>query len=275
MTISKALQIAVAQLRSSCSQPRFEAELLLGYHLNKERLYLHLHENKLVEDIEGYQALIARRKAHEPYEYITNSASFYDIELSLSSGVLIPRPETELLVDKVASIIEREKIQEIVEIGVGSGAISIILARKFPHLKITATDISQTALNVASQNIQKFGLQNQITLLRSNLMDKVTTSPRLVVSNPPYIANDFKLEKNVHNYEPHTALFGGEIGDELLHKIIDNAQNRGVEWLACEMGYDQKASIEKYLQGVCIDFSEFYQDFSGFDRGFIAQFSLK
>ncbi len=272
MTIAQALTLAVTHLRDSCSQPRFEAELLLSYHLNKERLYLHIHEDELVENIEKFQALVDRRKAHEPYEYITQRASFYDIALIVSSGVLIPRPETELLVDRVASIIKREKIEEIVEIGVGSGAISIILARKFPHLHITATDISEDALAIASQNVQEFGLQEQITLLQSNLMDKVTTKPQLVVSNPPYIARDFKLEKNVNDYEPHTALFGGEVGDELLHKIIDDVQSRGVKWLACEMGYDQKASMQSYLNALSIDFSEFYQDFSSFDRGFIVKF---
>ncbi len=272
MTISQALNMAVTHLANSCEKPRLEAELLLSYHLGKERLYLHIHEDEYIDDIEGYKALVARRTAHEPYEYIIKKASFYDIDLAVSSGVLIPRPETELLVDRVASIISREKIEEIVEIGVGSGAISIVLARKFPKLKITATDISTDALAIASKNIKEFGLQSQITLVQSNLMDSIKTTPRLVVSNPPYIANDFELEKNVHGYEPHTALFGGELGDELLHKIIYDTQNRGVEWLACEMGYDQKASIQSHLQRLFINFSEFYQDFSGFDRGFIVKF---
>ncbi len=273
MTIAQALDIAETHLQESCQKPRFEAELLLAYHLSKERLYLHIHGDEVIEDIDGYQTLVKRREAHEPYEYIVGAASFYDISLFVEKGVLIPRPETELLIDRVAQIIEREGITQIVEIGVGSGAISIVLARKFPQLQIIATDISKDALRIAGQNIEHFGLERQITLVESNLMDEVETVPQLVVSNPPYIASSFKLERNISEYEPHTALFGGRVGDELLHSIICDVHKKGITWLACEIGYDQRNSMQGHFDVIKVKLSEFYQDLAGFDRGFVVQFA--
>ncbi len=273
MTIAQALSEATALLSAEIENPRFEAELLLAHHLGVERSYLLLHSEREVEDMDGFDALIARRAAHEPYEYITGSAGFYDIDLTVAPGVLIPRPETELLVEKAAEIIRANGITEMVEIGVGSGAISIVLARLFPDLRITATDISPDALRIAAGNIEKFSLTDRITLIESNLMDEVTTTPQLVVSNPPYIADDFELEKNVRDYEPHSALFGGKAGDELLKQIIDDVKARGIEWLACEMGYDQKELLSRYLDDLGVSGYEFYMDYGGFDRGFVAHFS--
>jgi len=272
VTIKETLGWASEELKSSCERPLFEAELLLAYHLHKERIYLHSHENDVVENIEIFKSLIARRASHEPYEYIVGKTSFYDIELFVKQGVLIPRPETELLIDEVSSIIEKEHITSIAEIGIGSGAISIVLARKFPSLKIIATDISIDALNVAKKNIETFGLTDRITLKQTNLLESVDAQVQLVVSNPPYIARDALLESNVIDYEPHTALFGGERGDELLKQIITQVKQKNIPYLACEMGYDQKASMELFLTQVGVQYTKFYDDLAGLDRGFITKF---
>ncbi len=272
-TIKEALKWASEQLQESCERSHFEAELLLAYHLQKERIYLMMHADAYVKDIEGFKALIKRRVAYEPYEYIVGEASFYDIYLKVAPGVLIPRPETELLIDEVANIIERENITSIAEIGVGSGAISIVLARKFPNLKVVATDICDAPLRIAGENIKAFGLNAQITLCKSNLLDEVNESVELVVSNPPYIAEDFVLEKNVAAYEPKEALFGGREGDELLRQIILDVKARGVKWLACEMGYDQKNPIQAFVNEVGVKSIAFYKDLAGLDRGFVIQFS--
>ncbi|MBD3791222.1 MAG: peptide chain release factor N(5)-glutamine methyltransferase [Campylobacterales bacterium] len=272
MTISQVLKWAQKELTEACERPLFEAELLLAYHLQKERLYLHLHCDEVIEDTEGYKRLVERRAKHEPYEYIAGSASFYDIELEVEPGVLIPRPETEILIDKVAQIIEEERMRLIGEIGVGSGAISVVLARKFPQLHIIATDICDTPLKVAGRNIRKFGLEDRIELRKSNLIDEVPEALELVVSNPPYIAEDFILESNVVDYEPKEALFGGKAGDELLRQIITDVSRRGIRYLVCEMGYDQKAPIETFVKDFEIEFIEFYQDLAGFDRGFVIKF---
>ena len=266
------LKWAAAELEHTCERPLFEAELLLAYYLGVERLYLHTHDNEEVNDMESYQTLVARRTKHEPYEYIVGKASFYDIELEVEQGVLIPRPETEILIDKVSEIIEKEKITQIAEIGVGSGAISIVLARRFPHLKIIATDICETPIQVAGKNIRTFGLEERIELRKCNLLDDVPEALELVVSNPPYIAEDFVLASNVADYEPKEALFGGKVGDELLKKIIDDVHRRGIKYLACEMGYDQKQPLLEYVNELGVEYIEFYRDLADLNRGFYIDF---
>ncbi len=272
MTIQTSLKWAKTELLESCERPQYEAELLLAYHLKQDRMYLITHESDEVKDVERYVKLVNRRAAHEPYEYIVGSASFYDIYLAVEPGVLIPRPETEILIDLTAEIIEKEKITCIAEIGVGTGAISIVLARKFPDLKIIATDICEAPLRVAKKNIETFGLSDQITLKESSLIDEVDEDIELLVSNPPYIAEDFLLKSNVIDYEPKEALFGGRIGDELLKQIILDVKKRGVKYLACEMGYDQKEPIGSFVNKVGVESIKFYKDLAGFDRGFVIEF---
>lgn len=273
MTLKEALSWAREALQEACERPAFEAELLLAYHLDKDRTYLMIHDTESITDTEGFEELIQRRAAHEPYEYIIGSASFYDIHLEVEKGVLIPRPETEILIDLVAEIIEKENITQIAEIGVGSGAISIVLARKFPDLHSIATDICDMPLKVAGKNIETFGLNKQIELRKSNLLDEVSETVELVVSNPPYIAEDFLLESNVIDYEPKEALFGGRVGDELLKQIILDVKDKGVKYLACEMGYDQKEPLQDFVSQIGVEYIKFYKDLAGFDRGFVIKFN--
>ena len=273
MKIKETLHWAKRELQETCERPQFEAELLLAYHLKQDRTYLITHESDSVNDIEKYQELISRRKKNEPYEYIVGEASFYDIHLGVEEGVLIPRPETEILIDLVADILEKEHISHIAEIGVGSGAISVVLARKFPELQVIATDICDTPLKVAQLNINKYKLEEQIELRKSNLIDKVDESVQLVVSNPPYIAEDFLLASNVVDYEPKEALFGGRVGDELLKQIILDVKERGIKYLACEMGYDQKQPIQDFVKELGVKYIKFYEDLAGLDRGFVIQFN--
>jgi len=273
MTIKEGLSWAREELQEACERPAFEAELLLAYHLGQDRTYLLIHDRDSLADMNDFQKLIQRRAAHEPYEYIVGSASFYDIHLEVEEGVLIPRPETEILIDLVAEIIEKEDITRIAEIGVGSGAISIVLARKFPQLQIIATDICDAPLKVAGKNIETFGLDKQIELRKSNLIDEVPETLELVVSNPPYIAEGFLLESNVIDYEPKEALFGGRAGDELLKQIILDVKDRGIKYLACEMGYDQKEPLQEFVSEIGVEYIKFYKDLAGFDRGFIMKFN--
>ena len=272
MTIKEALTWGKEQLSVACERPQFEAELLLAHHLKQDRMYLITHESDLIENSNDFQVLIRRRAEHEPYEYIVGKASFYDIYLEVEEGVLIPRPETEILIDLVSDIIEKENIKKIAEIGVGSGAISVVLARKFPELCVIATDICDTPLKVAEKNIDTFGLNEQIELRRSNLIDNVSEPLELVVSNPPYIAENFLLESNVVDYEPKEALFGGRVGDELLKQIILDVKKRDIKYLACEMGYDQKEPITSFVNALGVESIRFYKDLAGFDRGFVIEF---
>lgn len=273
MKINETLKWASEQLTESCERPTFEAELLLAYHLEKNRTYLHAFDENEVDDLEKFQALVQRRAEHEPYEYIVGEASFYDIELNVEAGVLIPRPETEILIDLVAEIIEKENIRNIAEVGVGSGAISVVLARKFPALNIIATDICDTPIKVAQSNLEKYEVEDRVEIRKSSILDEVSETLELVVSNPPYIADDFELEKNVVAYEPKEALFGGRIGDELLKQIVLDVKAKEVKYLACEMGYDQKEPMTQFFNEIGVKYYKFYKDLAGFDRGFVVEFN--
>ncbi|CAA6814364.1 MAG: Protein-N(5)-glutamine methyltransferase PrmC, methylates polypeptide chain release factors RF1 and RF2 [uncultured Sulfurovum sp.] len=272
MTIQQLLKEAEEKLKESCERPRFEAELLLSHHLEEDRTYLHAFDNHEVKEAEAFRVLVERRAKHEPYEYIVGEASFYDIELKVEAGVLIPRPETEILIDLVAEIIDKKNLRNIAEIGVGSGAISVVLARKFPKLTIIATDICDAPIKVAQLNLEKYKVDNRVHIRKSSILDEVNEAVELVVSNPPYIANDFKLEKNVGEYEPKEALFGGRVGDELLKQIVLDVKAKDIKYLACEMGYDQKEPMTQFFNDIGVKYYKFYKDLAGFDRGFVVEF---
>ncbi|NPA28635.1 MAG: peptide chain release factor N(5)-glutamine methyltransferase [Epsilonproteobacteria bacterium] len=267
MRVDALLALGTARLKGRVERPRLEAEILLAHLLGKPRIWLHTHPETEVACEAAFNALIGRRAEAEPVEYLTGKASFYDFELEVGKGVLIPRPETELLVDYAAKIIETKKIGRVCEIGVGSGAVSIALARRFPHLRIVATDISETALAYARRNIEAMGVAGQIETVACDLMERVDEGVEMVVSNPPYIADDFPLDATVRQ-EPAAALFGGRRGDEILRRIIDACVQRGVRDLVCEMGYDQRKPIAEHCRSLGLEMPEFYKDLAGLDRGF-------
>lgn len=269
-TVKEWIEFGVDLLSSKVERPRLECEVLLSHDLDVERIWLHAHEN----DSRGtncFENWIYRRAAGEPLEYLTGVVSFYGEMFHVNHGVLIPRPETELLIEHVGELIEKHRIQTLAEIGVGSGIISIMLAKKFPQLKIIATDISDAALLLSEKNIAFHGVEKQITLLKSNLLDVVENTIDAIVSNPPYIADDFALPDNV-KHEPEKALFGGVVGDEILKEIIDLGLERNVKFIACEMGYDQRDRIKNHTLKSKINVPEFYRDLAGLDRGFVIEY---
>ena len=276
MTVNDALKAAASQIAPACeisgANPARVAKALLTSYLGVKIEWIFLNLNRELEDSEGYFALAKRFANHEPLEYITGEAGFYGLSFNVKKGVLIPRPETEILVEKSLEILSNLPAQKepplVAEIGTGSGIISICLALN-SNAKIIASDISDDALNLARQNAAKFGVEDRIEFVKCAYLDQIYGRFDLLVSNPPYIAQDYELDKFVLN-EPHEALFGGAAGDEILKNIIFVAKNRGVKYLACEMGYDQKASLESVLELSGFE-AEFYRDLSGFDRGFVAR----
>jgi release factor glutamine methyltransferase len=269
VSVKEALQRAAERIAHVCERPRFEAEVLLSYHMGVSRLFVMAHPEAEVHDTEAFERLVDRRAAHEPVEYITGKASFYDIELGVEPGVLIPRPETELLVDEAARIIRAEGYKRIVEVGVGSGAISIVLARLFENLHITASDISKKALEIARRNAKAYGVDARMTFVHTDLIEGIDVRDTLVVSNPPYIAEDAPLNRNVKSYEPHEALFGGKKGDEVLKRLIDACVKNDAAYLVCETGYDQRAALRSYIEKYEHYDVTFYNDLAGLQRGMI------
>jgi len=268
MTISDALRRATSALKE-LPRPLLEAELLLSSFLGKDRVFLHLHsDDDIVGD--GFFDLLSRRKSGEPMEYITNSASFFSEDFFVQEGVLIPRPETELLVELAIKIINKKKYNTVCEVGVGSGAISIMLAKQCNKVNITALDISKDALAVAKKNIVNKKVENQIELIISDILSNTTKKFDLIVSNPPYISDSYDLPLGV-GFEPSIALFGGEVGDELIKRLVLESKGRCKE-LLCEIGYDQRESLSRFFRENEIKRFRFFKDFSGFDRIFWIRF---
>ncbi len=265
--IVKELLKSVSEALQSIERSYREAELLLLFYLEKDQLWLITNQNSEVEIGEDFFSFVERRTKNEPLEYITNRVSFYSQEFYIDEGALIPRPETELLIDEVIKRVDKDAKITFTEVGVGSGIISIMLALHFQNAKFIAVDISEKALAVSKKNIAKFNLQDRIELRHASLLDEVDETIDYLVSNPPYIANEASLESNL-SYEPQNALFGGEIGDEIIQELLDEVLKRKIKFFSCEMGYDQKDKIQNYLKNRSYESLDFYKDFSDFDRGF-------
>ena len=276
MTVNDALKAAASQIAPACeingANPARVAKALLMRYLGVKIEWIFLNLTRELDNSYGYFALVKRFANHEPLEYITGEVGFYGLSFNVKKGVLIPRPETEILVEKSLEVLSNLPARKwsplVAEIGVGSGIISICLALN-SNAKIIASDISDDALNLARQNATKFGVEDKIEFVKCAYLDQIYGQFDLLVSNPPYIAQDYELDKFVLN-EPHEALFGGAKGDEILKNIVLLARNRGVKYLACEMGYDQRESMQSALKFNGFE-AEFYQDLAGFDRGFVAR----
>lgn len=268
-SIGDILEESSKRLSNVAKSPHKEASLLLANSLNKDVLWLMTHDDTIIESPDDYEKNIQKRENYCPLEYLLNSASFYSREFYVDDRVLIPRPETEILVDLLISSARELNQPTIVEVGTGSGIISIMLALHVENAKIIAADISDNCLDVAKLNAKKHGVLDKIEFRKSNILDCIDEDIDILVSNPPYIRANEVLEKNLA-YEPDIALFGGEIGDEILKLLINETIKRKIKVLICEMGYDQKDKVENYLKNYSKK-AKFYKDLSGIDRGFLLQ----
>ena len=275
MTIKDTVRKYTNELKQVTHIPAKEVEILMLHLLEKNIIWLHLNYNNEFLKEKELAVLVKKRATNYPLEYIINKASFYGEMFIVKEGVLIPRPETEFLLENAFEILkDKKEIQTILEIGTGSGIISVMLALLVPNIKIIAVDINEKALALAKENAIKHNVQDKIEFRLSNLYENVNEDDIfLCISNPPYIANDYKLPTNV-KYEPSNALFGGNIGDELLKDIIKNTSERKIPYLLCEMGYDQKNPLENYFKEFNVDSYSFYKDYESFDRGFTLKFKI-
>ena len=273
MTIKETVRKYTKELKFVTHIPAKEVEILILHILDKNIIWLHLNYEKEFTSIKELEKLVQKRSKNYPLEYLINKASFYGETFIVKEGVLIPRPETELLIDNALLILkDKEETQHVLEIGTGSGIISVMLALLVEDIKIIAVDINEKALALAKQNAKKFNVEDKIEFRLSNLYENVSeTNIDLTISNPPYIADNYKLPTNVQ-FEPSNALFGGNIGDELLKDIIQNTNDKNIPYLLCEMGYDQKEPITNYFNNFEINEYSFYKDYEKFDRGFTIKF---
>jgi len=273
MTYRQVVKNLTPLLKEITHIPQKEVEILLLSIVKQNPIWLHMNYNEDCTCDKELEKLVKKRATDYPLEYITKKASFYGEQFFVETNVLIPRPETELLVEKTIEILKPlNKPLKILEIGIGSGIISTMLAKELDDVSIIAVDINPDAIALAKKNFTYHKVENKITLVESNLFTNVNGMDfDVVISNPPYIKNDFVLPKNV-THEPSNALFGGEVGDEILKDIIDQTYNKKIPYLFCEMGYDQKERLGKYLSQFKTKFVEFYKDYSDFDRGFLVEF---
>lgn len=271
-SISNILQDGSALLAPHFARPRLECEILLCFVLGVPRTFLHAHDSMQPDSqsLQRFYALVARRKSGEPIEYLTQSVSFYKHTFYIAPGALIPRPESELLVDVVADVIRTHAIKRVIEVGVGSGALLCSLALLFPSVRFEGGDVSEQALAIARENLARFGLC-RVSLQHCAFLRGFAPPFALVYANLPYIADDYPLESALA-FEPREALFGGRRGDEILNMFLKEARAKNVRFVACEMGHDQKPSMESALNRLCARNVVFYRDYAGHWRGFVAEF---
>lgn len=269
-TIVDAVQAAAARITS-----RLEAELLMGHSLNRDRawLYAHARDDLDPDQRSRFEALVLRRQRGEPIAYITGSREFYGRDFLVSPAVLIPRPETELLVDLALARLPQTRCR-VVDVGTGSGCIALTLAAERPGWQITAVDISPAALEVCASNSQRLGLE-QVRLLQGDLLGPVQDEPfDAIVSNPPYVAaNDPHLEQGDLRFEPQAALSAGPMGLAVIDRLIDQATGRlrPGGWLMLEHGHDQgRAVVDRMLRAGLHDVRT-HPDLAGVDRVTLGQ----
>lgn len=210
--------------------PHLEAEILLAHALNAERIKLYIEFEKELDKktLEAFRGFITRRAKREPTAYITGSRYFMSLNFSVTPDVLIPRPETELLVENAIEISRKlDGKAAILDIGTGSGAIAVSLANFTDNAEITATDISEKALEIASANAQTHKVDGRIKFVRADLYPPENIKFDIIVSNPPYIKTaDIKgLQPEIRNFEPTAALDGGADGLDYYRRIIEKAGN--------------------------------------------------
>ncbi|HEY1209834.1 MAG TPA: peptide chain release factor N(5)-glutamine methyltransferase [Terracidiphilus sp.] len=250
---------------------RADAELLLLHVLGKNKSWLmaHLDEELDEDDAASYIELIERRYKGEPIQYITGETEFYDLPFRVTPDVLIPRPETEHLVDKVIEVAARFEQPRIVDVGTGAGAIAVALAHKLPHAKIAAIDISERALAVARENAKRNGVS--IRFLPGDLLAPVTGERfEIVVSNPPYVPNADRatLSVEVREHEPALALLAGDDGLDVFRRLIPAAFGALTPggFLTLEIGYGQSTAIAEMLTRAGFEQIEFVPDLQGIPR---------
>jgi len=251
--------------------PILDAELLLVYVLNQsgldfDRIKLLTKLQYLPDEqtAERFLKLIDERSKGKPVQYIINKQEFMNLELYVAEGVLIPRPDTEIVVEKVIRLAEGIEKPVIIDMCTGSGAIAVSLARNVPGARVWAVDVSDSAIDCCSINVNRFKFENSISVVKSdlfaNIMDEgLVGNTDIIVSNPPYIESSVihRLDVNVRDYEPHMALDGGKDGLLFYRRIVKDSVEflKGNGILAFEVGYDQGDKVKNIMEE-----SDYYYD---------------
>jgi release factor glutamine methyltransferase len=252
---------------------RKDAESLASFILKQNRAWLlaSLDEEAPASLEPDFSEFVARRKTGEPLQYITGQSEFFGLPFSVGPGVLIPRPETEHLVEEVLRLAKDLPSPRIADIGTGSGIIAVALANALPNAQITAIDLSPQALTIARENAALNHVAERITFLEGDLLAPLTGQLfDILASNPPYIptADHDSLSTEVREHEPHSALFAGEDGLDLYRRLIPDALPLLTPggWLALEIGFGQQEPVEGLLQASGFENIRFIPDYQQIPR---------
>jgi release factor glutamine methyltransferase len=278
VSINCALRDAVDSLNGKASTPLLDAQVLLAHVLHTDKLYLIVNKDRILTEKEHdeYNKLVKKRLEGVPVQYLVKNQEFMGLDFYVEEGVLIPRPDTEILIEKVLDNIDKGKKYNIVDIGTGSGAITVSLAKLIPNSFVYSIDICRKALEIGRKNAKKHGVLDKIHFLHGSIfkpLDEINLKGKvdILVSNPPYIpTKDIEnLQIEVSKYEPKTALDGGEDGLRFYREIIDKApeylKNEG--FIALEIGYDQAEKVVDLMkEKKCYNGIEVTKDLAGIDR---------
>lgn len=257
MQLRQAIHAAITQLADAgIGEPRISAEVLVFHVLGCERAYLFAHPERELSatEEEQFETLIRRRASGEPLQYLTGHQEFWKADFLVSPAVLIPRPETEHLVEAVLDLVRHFALGphlKIIDVGTGSGAIAVSLARELPEAEVHAVDLSAAALEVARLNACRLG--TRVRFAESDVLADVVrdASFDFVVSNPPYVGlgERDKVQEVVRHYEPQIAVFAGDDGLDVIRRLIPQAFEalRAGGWLLMEIGYSQSEAVMALL----------------------------
>ncbi|MBI3571451.1 MAG: peptide chain release factor N(5)-glutamine methyltransferase [Gammaproteobacteria bacterium] len=268
VTVGAALRKALHELELTSPTPRLDAEVLLMHACGIDRGKLITRDETALtgEQQQRLESLLVRRKRGEPVAYLTGMREFWSMELNVTPATLIPRPETELLVEKALEHIPRDAPWTLADLGTGSGAIALALAKERPRCRVIATDISSAALEVSRSSAKKFGLTNVEFREGDWFAPLAGETLDMIVSNPPYIrAGDPHLKQGDVRHEPATALVSGADGLDAIRHIALHAREylKPGGWLLFEHGWDQAAAVGELLRRH--DYSDMvcHQDLAG------------
>lgn len=272
-TLQWAMDVLVA---AGIDTARLDAEVLLAQCLQVDRIHLLAYPEQILtpDQVDCFRALVQRRARREPLAYLLGKRWFYALEFEVTPAVLIPRPETELLVEKALDWLGKNQggVKWVVDVGTGSGAIAISIATNTPpDVQLLASDTSPESLRVAKQNARKQGVEDRITFLQGNLLDPLAEPVHLILSNPPYIASDIipTLMPEVRDHEPKAALDGGLDGLQIIERLLTQAPAHLAPDAATfiEIGYDQGQSTSAIAQQLFPAAAiRIHQDLAGLDR---------
>lgn len=260
-----------ADLKLDSGDARFEAQLLLQHALNVNRAWLIAHENDVLEtgNLAKFEPLLNRRLQGEPVAYILGNREFYGLNLTVTPDTLIPRPDTEILVDRALAAIPANQPAQILDLGTGTGAIALAIAHHRKQALVTATDASQAALNVAESNGRQLAITN-VRFVLSHWFDALSQEKfDVIVSNPPYIEqDDAHLRQGDLRFEPISALTSGADGLDDIRQIIDNclAHLKPQGWLMLEHGYNQADAVADLMAHAGLVEIETFTDLGGNSR---------